>query len=93
MPWGGGPRDGGGQKNSVQGGAPWSLGPALEAESLQNCPTKRTFAQGGEGSHESSQALPFSASVGGLEEHWVGDGDTHRHTHTHAHARTHTRTS
>lgn len=81
--WGSQGREG--QENAIQGGVPWSLGPVLEAESLQNCPTKRIFAQGGEGSHESSQALPFSASVGGLEEHRVWGW---RHTRTHAHVLT-----
>lgn len=46
------------QENAVQGGAPWGLGPALEAESFQSCPTVRMCAQGGEGREGEPWAFP-----------------------------------
>ena len=78
-----------GQEHAVQGRAPWGLGPALEAESFQSCPTVRMYAQGEGGAGRGGEPWAFSglalcALMGGLEEHQVW-GWTHTHTHTHSH--------
>ena len=46
------------QENAVQGGASWGLGPALEAESFQSCPTVRLCAQGEGGEGWGAVGLP-----------------------------------
>lgn len=80
--WGSQGREG--QENAVQGGVPWSLGPVLEAESLQNRPTKRMFAQGGEGAMSLPKPCPSLPRWAACRSTGFGDGDTHARTHARA---------
>ena len=77
-----------GQEHAVQGRAPWGLGPALEAESFQSCPTVRMYAQGegGEGRGAVGLLRPCPVCLDGWPGRAPGLGmDTHSHSHTLTH--------